>query len=58
LALYVLERGIACVFLRSREAGAWEPRLLEFLFGDPPYTIFDILLGVGPPEGLGKFSIR
>jgi hypothetical protein len=54
LALYVIERCLAFVFLESRSAsaGLWETRLLEFFFGRPPYSIFDILAGFGPPEGM------
>ncbi len=54
LALYVIERCLAFALLQSRSvSGAgWESELLGYFFGQPPYSIFNILLGFTVPEGL------
>jgi hypothetical protein len=54
LAGYIIERCIAFAFLQSRSAsgGELESKILGFFFGQPPYSIFDILLGFGMPEGM------
>lgn len=54
LALYIIERCIAFVFLQSRSGsiGGLESQLLDFFFGQPPYSIFDLLLGFDPTGGL------
>jgi hypothetical protein len=54
LVLYVLERCAAFAFLQSRiaVAGAIESRIMEFFFGRAPYSVFDIVLGFGPPENM------
>jgi hypothetical protein len=47
LVPYGLERCLAFAFLQSRSAsaGALESMVMGFLFGQPPYSIFNILLG-------------
>jgi len=47
LALYVAERCLLFAFLQghSGDAGRLESQVNEFLFGRPPYSIFNILLG-------------
>jgi hypothetical protein len=55
LALYVIERCLAFVYLQSRSisgTAGWESQVLEFFFGQPPYSIFNILFGFGVPEAL------
>ena len=54
LLLYVLERYAAFVFLewRAGSGGSVEVQLLEFFFGQPPYSPPDILLGVDSYQGL------
>jgi hypothetical protein len=54
LALYVIERCLAFAYLRSRSISGtgWEFQVLEFFFGQPPYSIFNILFGFGVPEAL------
>jgi len=53
-ALYVAERclAFACLQNFSGSGTGLETQLLEFFFGQPPYSIFNILLGFGPPESL------
>jgi hypothetical protein len=52
IAVYVIERIAAFVCLRNRvgSGAGWESQLLGFFFGQPPYSILDILLGFDIPE--------
>lgn len=54
LALYIIERCLAFAFLQSRSAsaGALESMVMGFLFGQPPFSIFNILLGFELNQGL------
>jgi hypothetical protein len=54
LLLYVLERYAAFVFLewRTGSGGSVEAQLLGFFFGQPPYSLLDILLGFDSYQGL------
>jgi hypothetical protein len=54
LVLYGLERWLAFAFLQSRSAsaGALESMVMGFLFGQPPFSIFNILLGFELNQGL------
>jgi hypothetical protein len=52
--LYVVERCLAFAFLQSRsgDAGAFEFQVMGFLFGQPPYSILNLLLGFDLNLGL------
>jgi hypothetical protein len=57
LGFYVIERFLAFIFLQnwSVESGAMESQILGFLFGQPPYSILNILLGFDLNQGLFGF---
>ncbi len=53
IALYVIERLLAFAYLQNQAGSAgMESQLLGFFFGQPPYSILDILLGFDVPETL------
>jgi hypothetical protein len=54
LGLYVAERCLAFAFLDSRGAGAgaMESLLRQILFGRPPFSIFNVVLGFDLNQGL------
>ena len=53
IALYVVERLLAFAYLQNQAGFAgMESQLLGFFFGQPPYSILDILLGFDVPESL------
>jgi len=54
LVLYVIERILAFSFLlgRSGSAGTLETQVMGFLFGQPPFSILDVLLGFDFTQGL------
>jgi hypothetical protein len=61
IALYVIERLLAFAFLQDRAGSGTglESQLLGFFFGQPPYSILDILFGFDIPESLiGIFNPR
>ena len=47
IALYVIERllAFACLQNQAGSGAGLESQLLGFFFGQPPYSILDILLG-------------
>ncbi len=52
IALYVIERVLAFTWLRTVSASSTglDSQLLGFFFGEPPYSILDILFGFDIPE--------
>jgi hypothetical protein len=53
IALYIIERLLAFAYLQDQAGSAgMESQLLGFFFGQPPYSILDILLGFDVPETL------
>ncbi len=61
IALYVIERLLAFTYLQNQagSGAGMESQLLGFFFGQPPYSILDILLGFDVPETLiGIFNPR
>ncbi len=51
IALYAIERVLAFAYLQNQTGSAgMESRLLGFFFGQPPYSILDVLLGFDVPE--------
>ncbi len=57
LALYVAERWFGFALLQGRTgfAGWFESQVKEFLFGQPPYSILNLLLGFDLNQGLFGF---
>jgi hypothetical protein len=54
LVLYMVERCLAFALLQSRsgDAGALESQIMVFFFGQPPYSILNLLLGFDLNQGL------